>query len=103
MLEEPITVLKDGKAIKMSPIEAAMRRQVQKALNEKNLPAIKEVISLALTHGLVAPPDKALGGIIIIPKTLSEELYRYIFSYPGPPVAHILALLENHYDELEGK
>jgi hypothetical protein len=35
LIEEPIAVLKDGKGIKMNPIEAAIRRQVQKALNEK--------------------------------------------------------------------
>jgi hypothetical protein len=103
LIEEPIAVLKDGKAIKMNPIEAAMRRQVQKALNEKSLPAIKELISLALTHGLVAWPAPPQGGLIIIPKTVSEEDQKIIFSYPGPPVAEILLFLEHHYAELEQK
>jgi hypothetical protein len=101
LLQEPLRVLKDGKTAKMDPVEAAIRKQVAKALKDKSLPAIKEVIDLAIKHGLVATPERQQGGVLVIPKTVSEAAQKKIFSYPGPSAAQIMKLLEHHYDQLE--
>ena len=102
LIEEPIAVLKNGKSVKMDPIEAAMRRQVQKALKDKSLPSIKEVIDLAIKYGLVSdPPTPAKGGVLEIPKSMSQAEQKFIFSHPGPSNEQILSLLERHYAECE--
>ena len=101
LLQEPLRVLKDGKTAKMDPVEAAIRKQVAKALKDKSLPAIKEVIDLAIKHGLVATPERQQGGVLVIPKTVSDADQKKIFSYPGPSVAQIMKFLEHHYDQLE--
>ena len=101
LLQEPLRVLKDGNTAKMYPVEAAIRKQVAKALKDKSLPAIKEVIDLAIKHGLVATPERQQGGTLVIPKTVSEADQKFIFSHPGPSVAQIMKFLEHHYDQLE--
>lgn len=101
LLREPLRVLKDGKPAKMDPVEAAIRKQVAKALKERSLPAIKEVIDLAIKHGLVTAGEQVRGGVIVIPKTVSEADQKKIFSHPGPSVAQIMTFLEHHYDQLE--
>jgi hypothetical protein len=101
VLREPLRVLKDGKPTKMDPVEAAIRKQVAKALKDKSLPAIKEVIDLAIKHGLVTAGEQVHGGMIVIPKTVSEADQKLIFSHPGPSVAQIMKFLEHHYDQLE--
>jgi hypothetical protein len=101
LLREPLRVLKDGKPAKMDPVEAAIRKQVAKALKERSLPAIKEVIDLAIKHGLVTAGEQVHGGVIVIPKTVSEDDLKKILSYPGPSVAQIMTFLEDHYDQLE--
>ena len=101
LLQEPLRVLKDGKTAKMDPVEAAIRKQVAKALKDKSLPAIKEVIDLAIKHGLVATPERQQGGVLVIPKTVSDADQKFIFSYPGPSAAQIMKFLEHHYDQLE--
>lgn len=101
LLREPLRVLKDGKPAKMDPVEAAIRKQVAKALKERSLPAIKEVIDLAIKHGLVTAGEQVRGGVIVIPKTVSEADLKKILSYPGPSVAQIMTFLEHHYDQLE--
>jgi hypothetical protein len=100
-LREPLRVLKDGRPAKMDPVEAAIRKQVAKALKERSLPAIKEVIDLAIKHGLVTAGEQVHGGVIVIPKTVSEAHQKLIFSHPGPSVAQIMKFLEHHYDQLE--
>jgi len=85
----------------MDPVEAAIRKQVAKALKERSLPAIKEVIDLAIKHGLVTAGEQVRGGVIVIPKTVSEADQKKIFSHPGPSVAQIMTFLEHHYDQLE--
>lgn len=101
LLQEPLRVLRDGKAAKMDAVEAAIRKQVAKALKDKNLPAIKAVIDLAIKHGLVAAAEQGHGSLIVIPKTVCEAHQLLIFSHPGPSVDQIMAFLEDHYDELE--
>ena len=85
----------------MDPVEAAIRKQVAKALKDRNLPAIKAVIDLAIQHGLVTAGEPVRGGVIVIPKTVSEADLKKILSYPGPSVAQIMTFLEHHYDQLE--
>jgi hypothetical protein len=102
LLSEPLHVLKAGKVVNMDPVEAAIRKQVAKALKDRSVAAIKEVIDLAIKHGLVAePPPELRGGVVVIPKTVSLSEQRAIFSHPGPPMWQILALLELHYDEIK--
>ena len=98
MLAEPLRVLIDGKPGKMDPIEAAVRKQVQKALVDKNMASIKAVIDLAIEHKLIAspaPPSK--GGVLNVPTSLGRENYEKIFTTGEiSSVDEILAILEQH-------
>lgn len=97
ILKEPLDVLKNGKPGKMDPIEAAVRRQVQKALVEKNFASIKAVIDLAIEHKLVARPDPPkAGGVLLIPSDLPE--FDAIFNEHWTDMGKIFAALRRYYD-----
>ena len=100
LLSEPLQVLLDGKPRKMAPLEAAIRRQVQKALVDKSMPAIKAVIALALEHGLIASPAPVRkGGVLVVPYSLGRETFERIFNDWEISVDEVLAILETHYGE----
>jgi len=100
LLSEPLHVLRDGKPCKMDPLEAAIRRQVQKVLVDKSMPAIKAVIDLAIEHGLIASQAPARkGGVVRIPYSIGREIFERIFKYRDMPIDEMLAILETHYGE----
>lgn len=97
ILKEPLAVLKKGKPGKMDPVEAAVRRQVQKALVEKNFASIKAVIDLAIEHKLVARPEPPkAGGVLLIPSNLPE--FDAIYEERWTDMGKIFAALRRYYD-----
>jgi hypothetical protein len=87
VLNEPVTVTKDGTARKMPPFEVALRAQVKKALTERNLAAIRNILALCVQHGRIEPPPAppvSSGGVLEIPKTFSEDEQRAVFDSPEP-------------------
>ena len=97
ILKEPLDVLKNGKPGKMDPVEAAVRRQVQKALVDKNFASIKAVIDLAIEHKLVARPEPPkAGGVLLIPSDLPE--FDAIFEEHWTDMDKIFAALSRYYD-----
>jgi hypothetical protein len=92
VLNEGVTVTKDGTARKMPPFEIALRAQVKKALTERNLAAIRNIVELAIEHGLIEPPPEPpanSGGVLEIPKTFSEDEQRAIFD-PFEPSMNLI-------------
>lgn len=99
LLAEPLHILRDGKPGKMDPIEASLRKQVQKALVDKNMASIKAVIDLAIEHKLIASPaPPAKGGVLEVPVSIGREPFEKIFKTGEiSTVDEILAILEQHY------
>ena len=101
ILNEPLEVLKNGKVGKMSALEVAIRRQVKKALTEKSLPAVMAVIQIAIDHDLVAPsPTELEGGVLIIPKFVSDQDQHRIFAeYEDRSMRFIANILRPYYEQ----
>ncbi|MCB1526130.1 MAG: hypothetical protein KDJ45_00325 [Hyphomicrobiaceae bacterium] len=101
ILNEPLEVLKNGTAGKMSALEVAIRKQVKKALTEKSLPAVMAVIKVAIDNDLVAPPPTPPGGgVFVIPKFVSEEDQRRIFAYrEDNSMKYIFDILRPYYEQ----
>ena len=101
ILNEPLEVLKNGKAGKMSALEFAIHKQVKKALTDKSLASVMAVIKLAIENDLVAPrPTPAKGGVLVIPKFVSDEDQRRIFAYRDDnSMRFIFDILRPYYEQ----
>ncbi len=67
-LNEPLAVNNSGIRRKMPPFEVSVRRLVERALKQKNLPAILEFLDLCETYGLMVPPPVEYGaGVVTAP------------------------------------
>lgn len=100
ILNEPLEVLKNGKVGKMLALEVAIRKQVKKALTDKSLASVMAVIKLAIENDLVAPrPTPAKGGVLVIPKSVSEEDQHRIFSeMEDRSMTYIFDILRPYYE-----
>ena len=101
ILNEPLEVLKNGKVGKMSALEVAIRKQVKKALTDKSLASVMAVIDLAIENDLVAPrPTPAKGGVLVIPKFVSDEDQHRIFSeMEDLSMTFIFNILRPYYEQ----
>lgn len=82
-LEGPVRIKRDGGIASVNPYEAMLRQNVRKALVGKCVTSMKRVLEEAEKHKIIKdPPEKAKGGIFIVPKELPEELQRKIFDDP---------------------
>ena len=69
ILNEPLAVKASGVHRKMPAFEVGVRRLIERALKQGNLPAILEFIALCESFRLLAPPpDDHGGGVIVAPK-----------------------------------
>lgn len=86
ILDEPITAIKNGKATKISPFEAAMIALVKKALKEINLNAALEFIRRCEEVGIMAPNKNGEHKrVFIIPRDMPSEEYYRLLNEHGPP------------------
>lgn len=82
-LEGPVRIKRDGGVTSVHPYEAMLRQNVRKSLVDKCVTSMKRVLGEAEKHKLIKePPEKATGGIFVVPKELPEELQRKIFDDP---------------------
>ena len=84
ILTQPVKVGRDGKKQSMSPCEVQLRAQVRKALKDKSLPAIENVLRVARKFDLVMPPPHAPanGGVLVVPGRLTKESWESLFAKP---------------------
>ncbi len=69
ILNEPLAVKASGVHRKMPAFEVGVRRLIERALKQGNLPAILEFIALCETFRLLVPPPVDHGGgVIVAPK-----------------------------------
>ena len=68
LLDEPVKVMARGKACDMSPFEAALRQQANRAL-EGHLPSILKFVKICEAYKIISPPPAVTGGgVITAPK-----------------------------------
>ena len=84
LLNKKVTVGKDGREQSLSPFEVNLRAQVKKAIMDRSLPAIVNVLNCALKYDLVlpAPEPEQLGGVLIVPGRLTKESWAALFASP---------------------
>lgn len=75
LLIEPVLVAKGGKVQKMDPFEAMLRRQLELALKERSMAAMKIVLEHAIEYDLIKkPPPAESGGVLLVPMITEEEI-----------------------------
>jgi hypothetical protein len=71
-------VSKGGRRENMPTYEASLRKQVERAIKERSLPAIKAVLDEAIAWDLLKKPTPAPGGgVLQVPLRTVEDLERY--------------------------
>ena len=69
ILNEPLAVKTSGVRRKMPAFEVGVRRLIERALKQGNLPAILEIIALCESFRLLVPPQvEHAGGVVVAPK-----------------------------------
>jgi hypothetical protein len=84
VLTKPVKVGRNGQEQKMTPFEVSLRAQVKKALKDRNVNAIKNLLEIALQYGLIEdpPPPPPNGGVLIVPGRLTRESWAELFEKP---------------------
>ncbi len=65
VLNEPLAVKNSGIHQKMPPFEVGVRRLVERGLKHKDLSAIREILELCESYGLLVPPPVEYGGGVV--------------------------------------
>jgi hypothetical protein len=83
----PVMVRADGVSRKMLAFEASLYSQVKRALVNRDVGAMAQIIALCERYGLLerTPEPPLRSGLYIIPKNWSEEEWRAMFKRHGPP------------------
>ncbi len=80
ILTKTVKVGKQGREQLMTPFEVSLRALVKKALKERNLNAIQNVIEIALTYLVKeAPTPPIKGGVLVVPGRLTMESWAALF------------------------
>ena len=84
ILTQQVKVGRNGMQQSMSQYEVLLRAQVKKALKDKSLPAIENVLREARKFDLVMPPPAAPnnGGVLVVPNRLTKEAWEALFEKP---------------------
>ena len=79
LLLERVRVRKGGQESKMPAYEAIIRKQVEKAVKERTLSAMKDIIKLAIEYDLVVlpPPAPNSGGVLNL-RMSDEDLEKFM-------------------------
>jgi hypothetical protein len=77
LLAEPVAVRKGGRVEKMDAFEAMLRKQVERAVKNRSVSAIKAVLDVAAEEDLfkISPPA-AGGGVVLVPLKTAEDIAR---------------------------
>jgi hypothetical protein len=78
LLAEPVAVRKGGRVEKMDAFEATLRKQVERAVKNRSVSAIKAVLDVAAEEDLLKiSPPAAGGGVVLVPLKTAEDIARY--------------------------
>jgi hypothetical protein len=86
VLNEEIHISKNGRKIKMSSYEIAVRKLVEKAVRESHLDNACEFLELCKQHNLIeytSGPQSS--GVLMVPRSWSWDEWMSMFNRYGPP------------------
>jgi hypothetical protein len=92
LLAEPVAVRKGGRVESMDPFEGMLRKQVERAVKNRSVSAIKAVLDVAAEEDLfkISPPA-AGGGVVLIPLKTAEDIARYQeYFFPADPAGSLI-------------
>lgn len=84
ILTQPVRIRRNGKQQIVSQYELRLRAQVKKALTDKSLPAIENVLREARKFDLVMPPPPAPdnGGVLVVHGRFAPGAWAALFEKP---------------------
>ena len=87
MLDEPVQAMRNGKAVHLQPGEIALHSVFRKAVKDRNLAAIKHVISMLIKYEAWSPADLngQGGGVVALPSYLPFDMGSMALKAIGPP------------------
>lgn len=91
LLAEPVAVRKGGRVERIDPFEGMLRKQVERAVKNRSVSAIKAVLDVAAEEDLfkISPPA-AGGGVLLIPLKTAEDIARYQeYFFPADPAGSV--------------
>lgn len=72
---EPVSVVKGGEVHKMDPFEAMLRRQLELALKERSMAAMRIILDSAIEYDLIRrPAADRNGGVLRVPMITEEDI-----------------------------
>lgn len=89
LLIEPLSIVKGGKVHKMDPFEAMLRRQLELALKERSMAAMKIILDAAIEYDVIRKPAPAPGGGVLLVPMITEEDIAFVRSWDAVPRAGI--------------
>ena len=91
LLAEPVAVRKGGRVERMDPFEGMLRKQVERAIKNRSVSAIKAVLDVAAEEDLLKiSPPAAGGGVVLIPLKTAEDIARYQeYFFPADPAGSV--------------
>lgn len=98
LFAQPVVVTKGGRVEKMDVDEVSLRKQLERAIKDRYLPAIKAVLDEAIAWDLLKKPAPAPGGgVLLVPVRTPEDLERYNATFF--PAEDVAADKSEHDDE----
>ncbi len=70
ILDEPVTVVQQGKKRRMQPVEVTLNRVLKDAVSKKNFRSIRYLLELFEEHGVLRVSEESVGGVITLPNTM---------------------------------
>jgi hypothetical protein len=97
LFAQPVVVTKGGRVEKMDAAEVALRKQLERAIKDGYLPAIKAVLEAIAWDLLKKPAPAPGGGVLLVPIRTAEDLERYNATFF--PAEDVAADKSEHGDE----
>lgn len=85
LLQQPVTVVQDGKRCVLSPKEVSLRKMLQKALQEQHLRSIIYLLELFEKYNIIEIPTKHAGGVVCVPNTMPSRMVDIMLERFGVP------------------
>ena len=85
ILDEPVTVVHQGKKRRMQPNEVTLNQILKEAVSKKKLRSICYLLELFEKHGALRVSEESVGGVVIVPNTMPLRMGVIIFERFGRP------------------
>lgn len=106
LLDQPVTVVQEGRAVEMQPSEVTLRKLVRKALKDRDRGAILHLIDLFIKYDVIRLPSSLPGGgVLALPNDMPWRMATLALRQLGVPpwTPHQLASVQAEYLATRGE